>query len=368
MGEQRMPRRGFLKWLIVVSGAIAVMFTMLLQLLQKAATEMLRNTSVGTKPTPPSTPSAPSVQAPEATEPVDDSLASELETEKLFAFFVLSDPHISPDLPEHTKRIKLAFKEIEEFKEEAGALVLTGDLTDFGRDIDYRLMSTILKGFTLPPMMANMGNHDYYNIWLDKDGQFKPDNMPHGKTDAQSRERFQKFMGYTKPYHEQWVGGYHFIMLSQEVYVQEKEDVGEGAWYSDEQLAWLKEKLSAHKDGSPVFVMIHQPLPAIGQDGGTHRLIRANSFREILAPYPNAFVFSGHHHRELAPGHYVRETFHWLQNSSATRPRGSRQPNSPVSQGLYVEVYSKKVVIRGREFSNSTWVDGAEWTIPLVKV
>jgi 3',5'-cyclic-AMP phosphodiesterase len=358
MTEQRMPRRGFLKWLIVLCGAIAVMFTLLFQLLQKAASEMFKNTTVQIPPTQTPPPAAPTPSPEAKQEPVVD-------TDPLFAFFILSDPHISPDLPQHTERIKLALADIQDFKEEAGALVITGDLADFGRDVDYQLLRKTLDGYKLPPFMANMGNHDYYNIWLDKNGQFKPDDMPHGKTDAQSRERFQKFMGYDKPYHDQWVGGYHFIMMSQEVYVQEKEDVGEGAWYSDEQLNWLKEKMASHKDGKPAFVMIHQPLPAIGQDGGSHRLIRAKAFREILAPYPNTFVFSGHHHREFTPGHYVKETFHWLQNSSATRVRSSRQ-NNGLSQGLYVQVYSSKVVVRGREFSNRTWFEGAEWTIPLV--
>ncbi|MNI23801.1 cyclic 3',5'-adenosine monophosphate phosphodiesterase [compost metagenome] len=220
-------------------------------------------------------------------------------------------------------------------------------------------------------MHANMGNHDYYTIWLNKNNAWDKESMPNGKTDADSRKLFMNFFGYKKPYNEFSFNGYTVLLLSQETYVQEKPDVGEGAWYSDEQLNWLKERLAAvHESGKPVFVMTHQPLPAAGSNGGTHQLIRAQEFRAILKPYKNVFVFCGHRHQDFQNGseHYFKETFHYFHNSSVGRPSNrSFQGNKDKSQGLYVQVYKNKVVLRGREFSNRSFIAEADWTIELDK-
>ncbi|GAB2675891.1 metallophosphoesterase family protein [Paenibacillus thermoaerophilus] len=309
------------------------------------------------QPVPASFPSS-TPQAAEATEPI-------------FSFFIFSDTHINPDLPKYTEHLHQAIKDTLDFKEgKVEAIVITGDVTDYGRDRDYKEFLSIIGNYKLPPLMANMGNHDYYSIHFTADGKWSSETAPNGKKDADSRERFMKVFNYEKPYNDFWINGCHIIMLSQEAYIQERPEVGEGAWYSDEQLEWLKEKLKKHADGSPAFVMIHQPLPAIGQDGGSHRLIRAKAFREILKPYKNVFVFSGHTHRDFrfVEDHYVKETFHWFHNSSVARVnnRQYQEVAAKSSQGMYVEVFADRVRVRGREFSDRSWIKGADWTVKLV--
>ncbi|MFE5323297.1 metallophosphoesterase family protein [Paenibacillus sp. NPDC056579] len=292
-----------------------------------------------------------------------------LPTELLASFFLLSDLHISVSESSMTDRLHMALKDISAWNGPLDAIVLGGDLTDFGRESDYKLLNSILNQYQLPKLYANMGNHDYYDIWLDREGQFSTETMPNGKTDSMARERFQSFIGYAdKPYTDVWVNGVHLILVSQECYVQEKADVGEGAWYSDEQLNWLRETMKAHEDGKPAIVFIHQPLPEPGTDGGTHRLIRAIAFREILAPYPNVFVLSGHTHRNfLSEDHYNKQnTFHWFNNASVGRTRAAQLGQNSVDvQGLFVEVYGHQVVLRAREFSNRSWIESSQWTIPL---
>ncbi|GCL71721.1 phosphohydrolase [Paenibacillus naphthalenovorans] len=287
----------------------------------------------------------------------------------VLSFFLLSDLHISAADSVFDGRLHLALKDISKFESDVDTIVLGGDLTDFGRESEYKRLQSILHEYKLPPLYGNMGNHDYYDIWLNAKGAFSTETMPNGKTDAMSRERFMRFIGYKdKPYHEVWIKGVHLIMLSQETYVQETPEVGEGAWYSDEQLAWFEETMKAHKDGRPAFVFIHQPLPEPGTDGGTHRLIRAKRFRAILEPYINVFVLSGHSHRNfVGEDHYNRQnTFHWFNNAAVgkTRPVPG-QSGTPV-QGMYVQVYPHEVVIRGREFSTRTWIEEAHWKVPLL--
>lgn len=287
--------------------------------------------------------------------------------EPLLSFFLLSDIHMSSTDALLQAKLHMALKDIVAFKAPVDVLVLGGDQVDGGRDSDYELLGEILSGYKLPPMYGLMGNHEYYHIWYNANGAWSTGAGPNeGKTDAQSRERFLKFTGLTRPYHDAWVNGVHLLMLSQETYVQERPEVGEGAWYSDEQLAWLAETMKPHADGRPAFVFIHQPLPPAGSDGGSHRLIRAKEFRSIVEPYRNVFVFSGHTHRSLeTEGRYVRDTtFHWLSNAAVGKTRGGGSVPVPV-QGLYVQVYPDQVVLRGREFSNRSWIKVAQWALEL---
>ncbi|GIP40864.1 hypothetical protein J31TS4_41440 [Paenibacillus sp. J31TS4] len=289
--------------------------------------------------------------------------------EPLLTLLLLSDLHINPDLPEHSKHLKQAFTDSETMPNKPDAVILTGDLTDYGRPRDYRELQNVLAGFRLPPVYANMGNHDYYNVWIDESGNFNREAMPNGKTDVQSREAFQTFMRQEKPYREAVVNGYTVLLLSQEVYQQAKPEVGEGAWYSDEQMNWFRERVEAQQDGKPVFVMIHQPLPPAGQNGGSHQLMRAVEFRQIVKNHPNVFVFCGHRHQDFTNGtaHYVKETFHLFHNSAVSRVLNRNYDNQrpEKAQGMYVYVYADRVVLKGRAFDASSWIEEANWTVKL---
>ncbi|MBP1157079.1 MULTISPECIES: metallophosphoesterase [unclassified Paenibacillus] len=353
-----MSRRTFIRWMIALLFMIGAAVTALVKLLQKAM-ESHRAPDHTTAP-----------QKPVSVKESDTGLPEEDPDAAQFSYMILSDPHISTDVPSTTKKLKDALEDMKQFGMPMEAIVITGDLTEYGREKEYEELYKILSAYPLPPVYANMGNHDYYDIWIDRKGAFNQATMPNGKTDWQSRERFQTFFGLKKPYHDGWLKGHHLIMLSQETYVQERPEVGEGAWYSDEQLDWLEQQLAAHTDGKPVFIMTHQPLPPAGQDGRTHQLIRANKFREIVKPYKNVFVFCGHRHHDFqgTVEHYVKENFHYFHNSSVGRVlnRSYQHVDKEKSQGLFVQVYKDRVTLRGREFSNRTWIKEADWTVKLV--
>jgi 3',5'-cyclic AMP phosphodiesterase CpdA len=316
----------------------------------------------------PEAPQAQPVPAQPAAEKAEETTAA--GTGPLMSMFVISDIHISMDDPQTSRKFKQALEDMKAFDMPIEALMMTGDLTDTGTERDYKELTRLMSGYRLPPVGANMGNHDYYTVWLNKNNGWDKNTFPNGKTDALSREQFLKLMNYKKTYNEMTVKGYTVLLLSQEAYVQEKPEVGEGAWYSDEQMNWFKSRIAeAAKEGKPVFVMTHQPLAPIGSDGGTHQLIRSKQFREILKPYKNVFVLCGHRHQDFTNGtnHYVRETFHYFHNSSVTRPlsRNFQQEAKDHAQGMYIQVYADKVVLRGREFSTRKFIDEANWTIPL---
>jgi Icc protein len=354
-----MSRRAFIRWMLGLFILIGAAVTGLISLLKKSVESQ---TMAQTQREPEAV--VPKVEQPAVKEATANSI------DPLLSFMILSDLHVSLYDPETVKHLKEAMEDIKKFESPIERVVMTGDLTDFGDQDGYKELQKVLSAYKLPPLYANMGNHDYYDIWIDKKGAFNKDTVPNGKTDWQSRERFQKFLGIDKPYHMDMVNGFPLIMLSQEAYVQEKPEVGEGAWYSDDQLNWFKEQLAKHQDGIPIFVMTHQPLPSIGSDGGTHQLIRAKQFREIVKPYKNVFVFCGHRHQDFQNGaeHYIKETFHYFHNSSVGRVlnRSFQNEGKGKSQGLYVQVYKDRVTIRGREYSNRSWLKEADWNVKLV--
>jgi 3',5'-cyclic-AMP phosphodiesterase len=349
-------RRAFIGWLLGLLVLIGASGTGLYRLLQKSIETQQAG---GTAPVAPKTEPTPAPAAPAAADP----------NAPLFSYFILSDLHISRDDPNTITHMKETLEDITKFDGPVEAVVMTGDLTEYGRESDYKELQKLLEGYKLPPLYANMGNHDYYDIWIDKNGGFNKDTMPNSKTDWQSRERFMKFFGLKNVYHDATVKGYQLILLSQEAYVQEKPEVGEGAWYSNDQLEWLKGRLAQQKDRKPVFIMTHQPLPPKGRDGGSHSVIPAIKLREILKPYPNVFVFCGHRHQDFQNGveHYEKETFHYFHNSSVGRVlnRSYQNASKEKSQGLYVQVYKDRVTLRGRDFPTRTWLKEADWTVKL---
>lgn len=130
--------------------------------------------------------------------------AEELSREPLLSFFLLSDLHISVGESSMTDKLLLALKDITDFESKVDTIVLGGDLTDFGRESDYRLLRRTMDQYSLPPVYGNMGNHDYYDVWLDKNGGFSTETAPNGKTDAMSRQRFMSFIGYDDvPYRDE---------------------------------------------------------------------------------------------------------------------------------------------------------------------
>jgi hypothetical protein len=356
-----MTRRNFIKWLLATFGVIAGIVIEKNWLYLVTQEKPIQEASAATIHEEPMQPAS-----------ADEPAKAENSGNLLLSLFLLSDIHVSVYDNLTTTKLKQALDDISAFESQVDAIVFGGDLTDYGREPEYKRLAATLKKYKLPPYYGNMGNHEYYDVWIDGKGNFKRDTMPNGKTDRMSRDRFMKFIGYSeKPYHDLWLNRVHLIMLSQEAYRQEMKDVGEGSWYSDIQMNWFKTKMLEHKDGKAALIFIHQPLPSEGKEGGVHQLIRAIEFRDIVKPYKNVFVFSGHTHRNFnEEGHYVKESFDWIINASVGRTRpvgasiGTYEPIS-AAQGCYIQVYEHKIVVRGREFSNRSWIDKAHWSFPV---
>lgn len=285
----------------------------------------------------------------------------------LLSFPVLSDIHLLQNDYISEQKFTNALKDLNKINPKSDALIINGDLTITGKNEDYDLMNKVLKNAPRPKkVLFTIGNHEFYKAWLDpKTGLNNPDGFPNGETEKMSIDRYLKKTGMKKLYYDQWINDHHFIFLGSEQYRQSDPTNGEDAFLSQKQLDWLKgvlkEKASANK---PIFLFLHQPLPytVAGTDMAAPENARAvvqyKELTAILANYPQVVYFSGHTHWSLGlPNQTVQYEFTQANSGSVRDPYNNKdQPlGGPQSDGLYIQVYKQKVIIKARDFNNKQW-------------
>lgn len=172
--------------------------------------------------------------------------------------------------------LRAAVASILRLKQRPAAVVVTGDLTDFGRDAEYAHLAELLAPLPMPVYLLP-GNHD------DRGGL---------------RRAF--------PAHAH---------LGTDGYVQYGVDVGElrlvaldsvtagesGGRLCAERLRWLERELDAHRD-RPVVVAVHHPpfRTLIGHMDRIGLVDGADALEALVARHPNVErIVCGHVHRTI---------------------------------------------------------------------
>ncbi|WP_274363964.1 LamG-like jellyroll fold domain-containing protein [Paenibacillus thermotolerans] len=288
------------------------------------------------------------------------------------AFPVISDIHIQKGDVISERKFAAALKDLYAINPKSDALVINGDLTVTGREEDYLSYQKVLKDNPHPAKVyTTIGNHEFYKAWYDKSGQMNMDTFPNGETEQMSIERFFKYTGNKRLYHDTWIKGYHFIFLGSEKYRQDDPTQGEDAYLSQEQLDWLKKTVAiSASNHKPIFIFLHQPLPqtfaATNSESNKRPVVQYKELAEILSPYPQVVFFSGHTHWKLnIENQFIRGKFTMADSSSVRQPYNAedKPAGTKPSEGLYVEVYKDKVVIKGRDFNKQEWIKEAQYTI-----
>ncbi|WP_165452663.1 metallophosphoesterase family protein [Paenibacillus thalictri] len=283
--------------------------------------------------------------------------------EPLLAFPVISDVHAQSFDELAAQKLQAALADLNEVNPQADALIVNGDLGD-GSPRDYAALSRILQKTPHPrTLFFTIGNHEYYQAWHDQSGKWNMPAFPNGETEAASIRRFLQLTGEPTVYYDKWLNGYHFIFLGSERYRQSDSQMGEDAYLSAGQLEWLQERLQAGGEpAKPVFVFLHQPLPDTVSGSGAERgVVQHRELAAILGRYPQVILFSGHTHARLGMAQtMVRDRFTMIGSSSVYEPYdddGQRVPQKlRSSEGLYVEVYEDRVMLRGRDFTHQKWI------------
>lgn len=290
----------------------------------------------------------------------------------LLSFAVISDIHVRKWNWNSQEKLKQALNDLQQAEPDAQALVVNGDLGD-GLPGDYATLGMLMARLPHPKrLFYNIGNHEYYKSWYDKNGYWSH-AFPNGESEQASQQRFLEFAGRKKLYEDVWVDGYHFLFLGSEQYRQSDERNKEDAWLSDAQLSWLEQELAdGEKPGKPIFVFLHQPLQntVAGSKTMTYNLgvVQHERLRAILAKHPQAILFSGHTHWELKSAQtLVRDGFTMVNTSSVYEPYSEANiaydQEYGRSEGVAVEVYPGRVLVRGRNFADGQWIADAQFKV-----
>lgn len=262
-------------------------------------------------------------------------------------FAVLGDVH------GNTAKLDNAIKDLHNINEKMDAIILNGDNVDEGLKSQYdAVKNTLDKDKELLPeiVIKNIGNHDFFDYKKGKNNDKDVQNFI---------DMYLDFSGEKSVYHDRWIKGYHFISLGSES-GNTKELGAVNAFLSEQQLVWLKEKLAEnHEKDKPIFVFLHQHLSTSIK--GWAGVEQRKKLSEILSAYPEVILFTSHTHVLLSVDNVKMNqpftTAHTGAISYGILPEGyTIKRLYEDSEGLYVEVHGKNIVIKGRDFIKKSWI------------
>lgn len=274
------------------------------------------------------------------------------------AFASIADTHL-PDRESAEKNLENAFLDVLNSKDKIDALLLAGDIADYGLKKEYeRFFRVFLKYKDRLRLFVTMGNHDARF--------FFPTSS---KTINSNIEKMLGIQLHGKTYYAYDVNGYKFIIICTEKAVLEK------AYISTEQIKFLDDELKkATAEGKPCFVMCHQPfafthgLPEVWKTGDMGE--QNDEVRAVMEKYKNVFFINGHLHGGVCD--YVEEILNKENNVISISIPGYRKENNfgitDAGVGYLCEVYDNKVVFRARNFLTGKFVFGdyTRFEYPLI--
>lgn len=254
------------------------------------------------------------------------------------------------------RNFEKVLKDYQELAPNYKAMAIVGDLTDHGLADQYdTFMETLHKeAYPDAEKLLVIGNHEFFSQRFLR------------QQDQYSINLFLEKTMMPALYYDKWVEGFHFITLGSEG-TKGQTEYGY-AEISDVQYAWLEEKLAEDASADkPIFVFLHQPInDTVYGSEIYHGDFGDGKLKAILQKYPQAILFTGHSHYNLShPRTFYQDGFTMVNTGSVNYSWFDGGRINSIYQGLLVNVYEDKVVIKAREFSNNTWIN--EMVIPLPK-
>ncbi len=264
------------------------------------------------------------------------------------SFACIADTHL-PNRESASANLRNLFLDAEKSGASYDALLVAGDIADYGFRSEYKRFFSVLDNQKVfPKMLLTIGNHDARAIF---------------KRNAKIvMDKVDKYLGISskgKTYYSCDIKGYTFIVLCTEKRVLEK------ASLTKEQIDFLDRELArGTKDGKPVFVMCHQAfkdthgLPEVWKTGDMGK--ESDDVRAVMEKHKNVFFINGHLH-----GGIFEKTFEVLNKDnnvfSLSVPGYRKENNFGITDcgtGYYAEVYDNKVVFTARKFISGEYVEG----------
>ena len=272
------------------------------------------------------------------------------------SFVALADTHVR-DTKINNFYLESGLQDMANAKDEFDALVIAGDLSEFGDSYSYDVLWEKLEAssFADKPILLATGNHD---IRLNYKGQTE-----------MIMDKAGEYLDIVieKPYYSYDVEGYTFVVLGSDEWQLEK------AVISDEQIAFLDKELArGTENGKPVFVICHQSLsdthglPEVWENGDLGE--DSAAVLEVLTRYENVFYINGHLHDGVYENSlevFDEEKGVYSINLPAYGRENDYGAFLQSGLGAYVEVYDDSVVFTARDFRAGENLEGMTYTFEL---
>lgn len=292
------------------------------------------------------------ITGPSTDEPVEFQNSEECR----MSFVALADTHVR-DTKINNFYLESGLQDMANAKDEFDALVIAGDLSEFGDSYSYNVLWEKLEAsmFAEKPILLATGNHDI--------------RLAYESQTEMIMDKASEYLDIVieKPYYSYDVDGYTFIVLGSDAWQLEK------AVISDEQLAFLDSELArGTKEGKPAFVICHQSLsdthglPEVWENGDLGE--DSQEVYDILTKYENVFYISGHLHDGV-----YENSLEILDEKkgvySINLPAYGRENDYgdylQPGLGAYVEVYDDCVVFTARDFRAGKSLEDMTYTFDL---
>ena len=82
----------------------------------------------------------------------------------IMEFQVLSDTHISTDIPKNSFNLNIALSDIKNNSKNSSGIFINGDAVDYCSKESYDLLNNLITNQkNLPPIYYAIGNHEFFN-------------------------------------------------------------------------------------------------------------------------------------------------------------------------------------------------------------
>lgn len=287
----------------------------------------------------------------------DPATPIEIDPDALLTLVCWGDPQISSFSPLRTARFSAACADIANIDGAVDAILLAGDLCEFGAGREFRMLHAALTEISghWRRILAVPGNHDlrvrHYHKQMRKFFRFL-ESLPNSAAPADR-------LNY---YYKAEINGFTFLMLGSD------RSTFEAAYLSDAQLQRLDADLTAAEAaGKPVFVMNHQtlkrmnglPVTWLGKGSWRGSVGReSDKLRAVLEKHRGVVFITGHLHYGVSKYNYEDHgAFKALSLPTVgVLNHGAFSHNS---QGYVITVYPDRMVFRARLFGKGQYVDPA---------
>lgn len=270
------------------------------------------------------------------------------QEEPLEVFAVLSDTHVTNKVfHAYNRRTGAAFRKVEKLSDDLSMIFVNGDLTDNGKQREYDNYRR-LAGRVKVPVWCSIGNHD---VGL---------NQP---VYAEFVERYMGASDMSALYYSFANDTGTFIVLGTEDAVGLTANM---ASIPDDQIRWFRGELEKADSEKPIFVFLHQPLQYTMEGSGLVHVDSDTELRALMDSYPNLVLFSGHTHitmqsYALLDGEGVKASY--VNTGAISSTWATADEKLDGSEGILVEVYSDRILIRSRDFLGDQWFGGYEFML-----